>query len=1029
MTFSVQRIAHVLNTHFTQDSRLLRLTTPLGSDTLLAECFKGSEALSEGFKFELTALSLDADIALKTLIGQPVLLELLTAASRDELRPFHAHITGIECVGANGGLARYRLTLEPWTAFLRYRRDSTTYQDMSVFDILESVFSDYHGQGKLNPAWRFDILDPAIYPKRSLTTQYQETDFAFIERLMLEEGLFWWFAHQGDAASPSLGSHTLVIADHNGVFAPNAQAAIDFSQPGAVMKSDCIDRWRSERRWQTNAIELVSWDYRSIDPRPVAAHSAAASSADPLPLVSQDAPGIYAYENREQGQRIATNQLQALEASNKTFTGAGTVRTLAPATSFTLHGHPEHDRESSDDDRTFVILRAVHLAHNNLSAELQAQVGHCLGRSEEQDAAAPDDPGSRHAIGSSKGERPLYRNRIDAIRRHVPYRSLQADQHGRLLHPKPTVHGQQTAIVVGPAGQVLYTDRDHRIKVQFHWQRGNRSHSRLAHPSADGHSGAPASEQAGTWVRVATPLAPIAGANWGSHALPRIGQEVLVDFLEGDIDRPVVIGSLYNGRGQPDAQHNQLSQGAGVASGNAPAWFPGAKDGHAHAAVLSGIKTQSLPASQRGDGGYQQLVFDDSPGQSRTALQHHASAHRGTAELNLGALRHQTDNQRLAPLGFGAELKTEHSLALRAGQGLLLSTDARRNASGSQLDSSEAQAQLADSHQLQLSLAATAQQHHATLKDAHGQAEAMPEKLPAIAQLQRSLEVLKGTANGTDAGSHGGSDQVTAYTEPQLQLSSPAGIAATTPANMVFSAGASSSLSARHLNFASQGNTHHTIKAGISLFTYGKAGNKNQPNQETGIKLHAASGKVSSQSQSDATRISADKAVTVASIDQAIRIAAPKHVLLTAQGAYLKLNGGNIEVHGPGAVSFKAGMKELAGPASASLGSLSLPSGELELPTPVPIMRSVQWQAHSALDGTPMRTVPYELVHKGETVLTGRTSGAGQTDRHVAEQDFNEYEIWIGETGWAIGVEESDHGVPAPLDEQLYHLQDDEAQT
>jgi type VI secretion system secreted protein VgrG len=961
MTLSAQRIAHVLNTHFTQDNRLLRLTTPLGPDTLLAECLQGSEGLSEGFRFELTALSTNADLALKALIGQPVLLELLTAASRDQLRPFHAHITSIECIGANGGLARYRLTLEPWTAFLRYRSDSTTYQDMSVFEILDSVFADYHGQGKLNPAWRFDIADLSIYPKRSLATQYQETDFAFIQRLMLEEGLFWWYEHHGEVTSPSLGSHTLVIADHNGVFAPNPQAEIDFTQPGAVMKNDSIDRWRSERRWQTNAVELVSWDYRSVDLRPVSAHSVAASSADSLPLVSQDAPGIYAYENRAQGERIAANQLQALEASNKIFTGAGTVRTLAPATCFSLHRHPEHDREGSDDDRTFVVLRIAHRAYNNLSAELQAQVEQCLGQSQRL-----DDPDSRHAVGSNKGERPLYRNRIDAIRRHIPYRSLHADQHGRLLHPKPTVHGQQTAIVVGPAGQALYTDRDHRIKIQFNWQRGRNSHSRLDHPAASGHTGAPANEQAGTWVRVATPLAPIAGANWGSHALPRIGQEVLVDFIEGDIDRPVVIGSLYNGQGQTDAQHNQVSQGAGVTSGNAPDWFPGEKDGHAHPAALSGIKTQVLPASQRGDGGYNQLVFDDSPGQSRVSLQHHASAHRGTAELNLGALRHQSDNQRLAALGFGAELKTEHSLALRAGQGLLLSTDNRTAARSSLLDTAEAQAQLADSYQMQLSLAITAQQHRATLKAADGQVEAVPEKLPVIAQLKCSLAILQATAESIGA-------QVPAYSAPQLQLSSPSGIAATTPANAIFSAGATSSLTAQDINFASQGQTHYAIRAGISLFTCGKAGHPKQPNQQTGIKLHAASGKLSSQSQSDATRISADKEITVASVEHSIRIAAPQHVLLTAQGAYIKLAAGNIEVHGPGAITFKAGMKELAGPSSA----------HVKLPT---------FPASSSLITAPKPFAKYLLL----------------TDEEGFVLPYRPYRIWLSDGRFVDGISDAD---------------------
>ena len=192
-----------------------------------------------------------------------------------------------------------------------------------------------------------------------------------------------------------------------------------------------------------------------------------------------------------------------------------------------------------------------------------------------------------------QSERPLYRNRIEAIRSSIAYKNLSTDQHGQLLHPKPTVHGQQTAIVVGPEGNVIYTDRDHRIKVQFHWQRGtqkNQSHSRLAHPQTDGHTGAPADESAGTWVRVAAVFAPIAGANWGSHAIPRIGQEVIVDFLEGDIDRPVVIGSLYNGKGNANAQHNQVT--------------------------------------------------------------------KGTAELNLGHLRYQSDNQRLNIVGYGAELKT-----------------------------------------------------------------------------------------------------------------------------------------------------------------------------------------------------------------------------------------------------------------------------------------------------------------------------------------------------------------------------------
>jgi uncharacterized protein (DUF2345 family) len=314
-------------------------------------------------------------------------------------------------------------------------------------------------------------------------------------------------------------------------------------------------------------------------------------------------------------------------------------------------------------------------------------------------------------------------------------------------------------------------------------------------------------------------------------------------------------------------------------------------------------------------------VFDDHPGEARLALQRHAAPHEGTDELNLGHLRHQTDNQRLPTAGFGAELKTAHSAALRAGQGMLLSSDARNGGSGAQLDSREAQAQIEQSLALQTALAETAQKQNAKLKD-----EPEPAKLHALAQMQNSAKVVatSGAGKGGDAGGQG---SVTAYSEPYLQLSSPAGIAAATPASAIFSAGGTSAFGAgQDINLASQGNAFNLVKDGISLFTYGKATSADKPNQETGIKLHAASGKVSLQSQSDATGITADKAITVASVTKSVTVGAKQHVMLTSQGAYIKLEGGNIMIHGPGTMTFKASMKELTGPQSASAEAPTLPA-------------------------------------------------------------------------------------------------------
>ena len=490
---------------------------------------------------------------------------------------------------------------------------------------------------------------------------------------------------------------------------------------------------------------MASWDYRTLDNRAVSAHAtpgdaAAASVPANMPqLLSQDTPGAYAYESAQQGQRLAANHLQALTVPGKVVELAGSVRHLSPGSTFTL---TEHDGQT---EAPHTVLRSIHHARSNLSADLKAQAKALTTAAELHGklASSPLDTcvssygidsnqgtpsQKKHAASAEKAGDLFYRNAALALPLAVPYRASSTDAHGHLIHPKPSVQGSQTALVIGVPGKPLTTERDHRIKVQFAWQRGSNSHSRMNHPAGDdasaGHSGAPAADDTGsttgTWVRVATPLAPQAGSNWGSVALPRVGQEVLITFLGGDIDRPVVVGALYNGRGMENAQSNTVVSGGANATGNAPMWFAGDQEGHAHSAVLSGIKTQSLSTSQSGTGAYNQLVFDDTPAQARLGLHTHTEAagkHSGASELNLGALRQQTDNQLLSPTGYGLELKTHHSGALRAGSGLLLSADARcGNASGAasqQMDAREMVAQLQGAHNLITALGDTAQAHKA----------------------------------------------------------------------------------------------------------------------------------------------------------------------------------------------------------------------------------------------------------------------------------------------------------------------------
>ncbi|WP_434516301.1 DUF2345 domain-containing protein [Dechloromonas sp. ARDL1] len=503
-----------------------------------------------------------------------------------------------------------------------------------------------------------------------------------------------------------------------------------------------------------------------------------------------------------------------------------------------------------------------------------------------------------------------------------------ADSQGRHIHPRPTASGTLTAIVVGN-GSPTHTDRDGRIRVQFPWQRGQDAGARHDHPT--GSNNAPANASLGVWLRVMT---PVAGANWGGHLVPRPGQEVLVAFQNGNIDRPIVIGSAYNGSGNPDAQGNRIAGGTQQTSANAPAFFAGEKDSaHTHQASLSGIKTQQLSTSQSGQGGYNQFVFDDTPGEARIEL--------GTTQYNstlqLGHLKQQTDNARLADRGHGGELNTQASLALRAGNGLLLSADARPNASGTQLDSREPITQTQEARNLSHSLADVAHKQNAGLKG-----DPAADKIPALDSLKQAEATLGATAtHGTSMQGNnegikatlGGTGTVPAWSQPRLQFAAPAGIAQLTPEHHLIAAGQNLAIATEHdTNLIAQGNHSLAVKDGIALFTVGKASNKQKPNQETGIHLHAASGTVSVQSQGGKTTAAADKEVTIASTTGKLTASATQKILATAQGAYLKIEGGNIELHAPKKVEFKASKKDWTGPKSAAPESVNFPRSNILIP-------------------------------------------------------------------------------------------------
>jgi type VI secretion system VgrG family protein len=887
-----------------QHDRLLRLHTPLGGDTLVAERLDGWEAVDQGgFRFELAALSPNAHLPLETLTGAPVLLELLTADSRTDLRPFHGHVTAFERVGSNGGMARYRLVVEPWLALLRYRQDSFAFRDLSVIEIVERIFGHY-ARGVVAPAWRWELADRSAYLKRSLTSQYQESDFAFVERLLAEEGLFYWFEHAGDAASPTLGSHTLVLADSNEAFKAGDAITVRYHRSDATERDDTIQHWAPVRRWQTGQVARASWDYRSLSLRPAQAQA----DGPAVDALDDDTAGPYAWTGNAQGQLRARQHLDARHVDACLVDGSGSVRRLAPGRSFRLSEHPTQDAEP------LACLRVEHHARNNLDADVQGAIEQALGQAfktlssmgrglGEGQVLAKDRHPADQATPAPLGNDhlPLYTNTFTALPVARTYRPRTPAGHGLRRHPAPSASGSQSAIVVGN-GTPLHTDRDHRVVVQQHWQRGGHAASRLDHPR---DANAPADAGAGTWARVATPLA---GGNWGSAMLPRVGQEVWLDYLEGDIDRPVVVASLYNGQGNPDAPFNQRAGGPSGATGNAAAWFTG----NQHAGVLSGFKSQDLGTSATGTGGYRQLRFDDTPGQghAQLATTDHESA------LTLGHFKQLDDNARQANLGYGAALSTLSQGALRGGAGLLLAS----GPGASQMDAAPAIDVLDQAIQLAKGLAEVAQKQQAGLDG-----EPAPDTLNALAAQTALAQELAATREGTAAGQGigGGEGSATGWSKPHLVAHGQDGLVAVTPKHAAWVGGTDTLLTAgQDLDWIAQGQWSAVAAQGIALYAQGS--DASRPVKQTGIRLHAASGQLSAQAQQDKADFAAQKAVTVSSSHGSIRASASQHVLLTAAGAYLKIQGGDIEIGAPGKAEFKGAQRGMAGPQSGGASQVTL---------------------------------------------------------------------------------------------------------
>jgi type VI secretion system secreted protein VgrG len=451
------------------------IETPLGAN-LIFHSMGGVEAMSRPFVFELTLVSPRADIQPKELLGQAVTVHLELANDSGASRAWHGIVSAVQYVDTDArGMSSYRLTLRPWLWQLGLAADCRIYQNLTVPEIVKQVF-----ERRAFADFDLDLFEE--YGRRDYVVQYRETDLHFVERLLEEVGIYYYFRHQ-------TGRHTLVLTDSPHAHGPIAGYESIRYVPPDVHRDETmqyVGAWRAEGQLATGAYAAVDYDFTR--PRVPLAASAAESLEDvESPLEVYDHPGGFlTIEGASATTRLRLGQLRRHARGAR---GDSNARGLAVGATFELKDHPRDDQNG----KYLVVWTRVRLRGNDLAT----------GNGEEEQPFTC-------AFGA-----------IDAGRTFRPPASTD----------KPFVHGPQTATVVGPAGQQIWTDRYGRVKVQFHWDRQGKN-----------------DENSSCWVRVSQAWA---GAGWGAQFIPRIGQEVVVDFLEGDPDRPLVRGAVYNGSNLP----------------------------------------------------------------------------------------------------------------------------------------------------------------------------------------------------------------------------------------------------------------------------------------------------------------------------------------------------------------------------------------------------------------------------------------------------------------------------------------------
>lgn len=493
--------------------KVMEIVTPLGDD-LLFYGMHAREEMGRLFTFQLDLLSRNGAIGLDGILGKNVTVKV--QLPDDSTRHFNGFVTRFSAGDTYGRYHRYTALVQPWLWFLTRTSDCRIFQEMTVPEILKAVFADC------------DLADTKVnltgtYRKWNYCVQYRETDFNFVSRLMEHEGIYYYFKHDD-------GRHTMVITDSASGHEPfPGYASVKFIAPERLARPDIehVRSWAFTRQVQPGVFVHTDYDLERPSVN-LKTQKTLSRGYSPSSYEVYDYPG--GYMQKAEGETYAGVRIEEFAAQFEAAHGTTNARGISAGCLMTLEGCPRDDQNCEH-----LIVSASHDLEYSQYEALPAGGG-----------GAVDFRCQFTAMASKEQFRP------------------------KRVTPKPFVQGPQTAVVVGPAGDEIYTDKYGRVKVQFHWDRRGKK-----------------DENSSCWVRVSSPWA---GKGWGGVSTPRIGQEVIVDFLEGDPDQPIITGRVYNAEQVP------------------PFGFPAG-------AVLSGVKSQTHKGS-----GFNEMSLDDTAGKERVFI-------------------------------------------------------------------------------------------------------------------------------------------------------------------------------------------------------------------------------------------------------------------------------------------------------------------------------------------------------------------------------------------------------------------------